>query len=238
MGHKPLSTNIKKSLTRKIQKEVKSYEGGSLSEHTVFLNSFTAREFLSYEHYHKKWGTPGRKRQSMLDAINRDGVSGNVKVLAEIRVDNLYTHQKLLQSLRYRWTNLYDYRKDIVNNDEDKFWIKMARSIQSRNNTTSVGLYNEWENKAGAILLAEFLKSLSREQANKCAITGEPMLLEIGTDIRPGSKCSPDRINSDIGYYPGNIQLTTWWVNNMKSDMSIDEFYNRIRITYNAISDK
>ena len=234
MGHKPLSKAIKQSLIRDTPNEVRHYSGSGLEQHNELLNSFTHAEFLSYENYCKKWGTPGRKRQSMLDAINRHGVVGNVKILAEIRVDNLYTHQKILQALRHRWTSIYDYNKDIVNNDNGKLWLAMARGIQSRNRSSSVDIYEEWKDRSGTDLLAKFLKSLFEAQDGKCSITKEPMLLEIGNSIKLSDKCSPDRIDSNIGYIPGNIQLTVWWVNNMKSNMTIDELYARAEIIYKS----
>lgn len=43
------------------------------------------------------------------------------------------------------------------------------------------------------------------------------------------NSASIDRINSDLPYQPGNIQLVCWWVNAWKNDMPMTTFIKRIR---------
>ena len=234
MGYKPLPREIKDSLYRDCPKEIRHYKNSSIAQYKLLIDSFTQEEFILYDVYYKKWGTPGRKRQSMLDAIERHGVTGNVKILAEIRVKNLYEHQQVYLSLRNRCTHIYDYKKATINNSESKVWLAIARRMQSSHRSNSMPMYYEWIDKENTTKLAEFLKDLYNVQGGKCALSLEPMVLEIGANKRVSNKCSPDRIDSNKGYEPGNIQLTTWWANNMKMNMTTDELYNCASILHNA----
>lgn len=66
----------------------------------------------------------------------------------------------------------------------------------------------------------EYLLSLYDNQQGKCALSG----VELETATFYNLKgISIDRINSDIGYIKGNIQLVCWVVNQMKNDLSNEE---------------
>ena len=71
-----------------------------------------------------------------------------------------------------------------------------------------------------------YIMKLLEKQNGKCALTGWTMEF-----ARSGVKgngnpygCTMDRINSNLGYVKGNIQLTCWWPNKVKSNMSNREF--------------
>lgn len=63
----------------------------------------------------------------------------------------------------------------------------------------------------------QVIKNLLEKQNYKCALTGD-LINELTASI--------DRIDSNHGYTEGNIQLTTWEVNEMKSNYQQDEFIN------------
>lgn len=68
--------------------------------------------------------------------------------------------------------------------------------------------------------------ALLAEQGFRCAITGWP--IELGTKTKLGRKtgtASLDRINSSLGYVPGNIQWLHWTINKMKGAMLESEFF-------------
>lgn len=75
----------------------------------------------------------------------------------------------------------------------------------------------------------QFLDNLWDKQEGKCAITGEPLLLQLGKNKALPNKCSIDRINNSRGYNKDNVWFVAWWVNSMKSDMPLEVFAERIR---------
>ena len=77
----------------------------------------------------------------------------------------------------------------------------------------------------------EYLFQVGEQQEWKCVYTGEPLEF-----VRGGSKtgkrwwnpksCSIDRIDSNLGYVPGNVQLVWCVVNQMKADMDQISFHD------------
>ena len=90
-----------------------------------------------------------------------------------------------------------------------------------------------WVGELGQVRLIEFLKKQYQKQKGLCAISGMPMELKIGEHVE--NKCSIDRIDSNKGYTRRNIQLTTWWSNQMKMDTSMEVFIDRIDVLYKAL---
>lgn len=73
------------------------------------------------------------------------------------------------------------------------------------------------------------IMNLYKKQNGKCALTGKTLEFTRGGDF--GYGCNPnaatiDRINSDIGYWPDNIQLTRWIANCAKNSTDNGEFIN------------
>ncbi len=70
----------------------------------------------------------------------------------------------------------------------------------------------------------EYLKNLWDSQDGKCAICGIPMTFELCNGRTP-TNVSIDQINHKKGYIIGNIQLVCMAVNQMKSDLEMDDLY-------------
>jgi hypothetical protein len=80
-------------------------------------------------------------------------------------------------------------------------------------------------------LTTEYLLKVYNEQGGKCYISGRKLLTEINNIDR----VSIDRIDSQKGYIQGNIGLACWGANNIKQDLSMDEFKCIIRDIYHNI---
>lgn len=73
-------------------------------------------------------------------------------------------------------------------------------------------------------LTKEYLKELWDKQNGICAISGLPMTYELDNG-RTFSNLSIDRIKGEEGYVQGNVQLVCMAVNQMKSDMEMEDLY-------------
>ena len=71
----------------------------------------------------------------------------------------------------------------------------------------------------------EYLKELWDKQEGKCAISGVEMTFEQCNGRTP-KNVSIDQINHKEGYVPGNVQLVCMAINQMKSDLELDELYS------------
>lgn len=233
---KPLDKSLSKSLQRTSPRKVREYKSSKEAVDKELVDVFTRADFLLYDQYYHKWGTPGRKKYQLFEAMIRNNVSGNPLKLAEIRSIDLVEHQKIWQMIKHRWTNIQEHKKELINNDADKFWLKMARGIKTRFRENKSYLSVEWQDENGTDKLIKHLKFLYETQDRKCALTGELMTLEIG-NIEKNS-CSPDRKNNNCGYVKGNIWLTTWWANSMKSNYTIDDFKEKIRILHESMNNR
>ena len=70
----------------------------------------------------------------------------------------------------------------------------------------------------------EYLKQLWEKQKGLCAISNIPMTYQFDSG-RINTNVSIDQINPSQGYVIGNVQLVCMAVNQMKSDLSIEELY-------------
>lgn len=70
----------------------------------------------------------------------------------------------------------------------------------------------------------EYLKELWDKQEGKCAISGIKMSFE-QCNGRTNTNVSIDQINHKDGYTVGNVQLVCMAVNQMKSDMLMEDLY-------------
>lgn len=233
MGYKKILTEgLKKNLERNTKRKMRErrVSGTVLEEYKTLIDSFDKVSYTQYEKLHHKWGTPGRKRQVMLDVVIKDNIQGPVKELTELRVKDLITHQKILQILRYQWLNIKEHQKEKVNNDPDLFWKDKATKMLQTNNR-NIEVSKTWKS---AEELSSFFKKLYEKQNGKCAISGMPLELQLGVGKPNPNKCSVDRIDSNRGYNHRNIWLVCWWVNQMKMDTPMDSFKERIKILYEA----
>jgi hypothetical protein len=230
VGRKQLTYHQRQQLFRKTPRSVSLY-GNSLTEnYQKLIESFTADDFRLYEKLMHTY----KRRDAMMNHCHAQNMHGPVLELATIRSVDLLLHQKLLQVLRHRWTNLYEQRKDAINQDSNKFWFLMASGIQRRSKDENIELYSDWQGPQGREKLIEFLKDRYEKQHGICAVSNEPMTLTIGNKVKNANKCSPDRKNSNNGYTPDNIWFVAWWVNGMKMDMSLITFWKRIKTLYEA----
>ncbi len=69
----------------------------------------------------------------------------------------------------------------------------------------------------------EFLERLWATQGGRCALSGTPMTMVLGSGVQPHN-VSIDRICSDEPYVEGNVQLVCRCVNVAKSDLKQDDF--------------
>ena len=70
------------------------------------------------------------------------------------------------------------------------------------------------------------------EQNKKCALSGDELLLSNDICI---NEASVDRIDSRIGYIKGNIQLVHKKINQMKMDLSENEFFDLSKKIYHNL---
>jgi hypothetical protein len=227
----------KKRLYRNKPKSVRVYNTDFANKYRDLVESFSREQFIEYDQLVDKWGK-GRERSILTNKIKELNITeGPVYNMIILRETNLADHKKAKAMLYNRWTSIYDHRKKLVNLDENKIWYKMASNIQRRCNVSKIQLFKEWDGEEGRQLLADFLKNLYNKQEKLCAITKELITMETGSGrgtLSTDNKCSVDRKNSNKGYTPDNIWITAWWVNNMKSDMSLVKFYKRVKIIADA----
>lgn len=73
-------------------------------------------------------------------------------------------------------------------------------------------------------LTKDYLKQLWDKQNGICALSGIAMTFDIDSG-RTNTNVSVDRINPNLGYTKDNIQLVCMAVNQMKSDLKLEELY-------------
>lgn len=77
----------------------------------------------------------------------------------------------------------------------------------------------------------EYLNDLWLLQKEKCALTGLPLIMDARTRNRTpwSNTASLDRIDSSIGYVPGNVQWVHPIINMMKNQFSQEQFIHFCR---------
>lgn len=232
MGSKPFSKEFRNSLKRENANTPRPYTiQGATTTHRSLIESFTKKDFDTYDHYYKKWGHPGTKRADLVTALEIASITGPVYELAKLRLANSYDHQKIWQSIRYRWTNIYSFQQTRTNSTQKAVWIKLARGVVRRMKDIPRLHSDEWGTDAVELLVLCF-KQKFESQTGLCAISKVPLVLAIGSNIE--NKCSIDRIDSAKPYTKENIQLVAHWANVMKMDTSFDQFLERINLIHKA----
>jgi hypothetical protein len=167
----------------------------------------------------------------MRDRCQAEHLPERIQALATLRAQlSIKDHARLLNMLRYRWTSEYDTRRKTISTDQDKFWNNMAQGIQVRARTRQLGICAEWQGAEGRRALSQWLRDRWQAQAGLCGISHTPMALTLNTD----NKCSPDRKSSNGAYTPENLWLVAQWVNEMKMDTSLIQFWQRISVLEQA----
>jgi hypothetical protein len=233
-GSKNLSTSESARLKRDNPVKVNNYKSRTLSQDQIdLINSFDKQSFETYFKFYKKWGLQNNSRSNLINDLLMSNVTGPAITLANLRLADNYIAQKVWACIKYRWTDNEAVKITKFNQDPEKFWAKMSYQIQKRCEKDGKPLDPDWIGADGRKKLVTYLKELFVQQQGLCCISRQPMLLELGSlrnnnNQRLSNKCSPDRIDSSKGYEKDNIQLTTWWVNSWKSDLTLEEFYDRI----------
>lgn len=235
-GSKNLSVVESTKLKRDNPVVVNNYKSRTLTaEQIALINSFDKSSFETYFKFYKKWGLQNNSRSNLINDMLMSDIKGPALDLANLRLKDNYAAQKVWACIKYRWTDNESLKIKKFNQDPEKFWAKMAYNIQQRCEKDKKMLDQDWAGTQGRDRLVQYLKNLFDQQQGLCCISKEPMLLELvsartNNNQRLNNKCSPDRIDSSKGYIKNNIQLTTWWVNHWKSDLTLEEFYNKVEI--------
>ena len=230
VGRTQLTYSQRQKLFRKTPRSIRIYSNSLTENYQQLIESFTVTDYQLYE----KLMHSCKRTDAMMKYCYNQSVQGPVLELATIRSIDLKLHQKVLQILRYKWTDIHKQNTDAINQDANKFWFLMSGQIQRRSRDENIELYPEWQGPQGREKLIEFLKDRYEKQNGICAVSNEPMSLTVGTKAKNANKCSPDRKNSNSGYTPDNIWFVAWWVNAMKMDMPMITFWKRIKTLYEA----
>ena len=99
---------------------------------------------------------------------------------------------------------------------EDGFLKTLVQTSKNRNRSKLAGLERNID--------FEYIKKLYNDQNGLCNISGEKMTMIIGEGNVP-TNVSLDRIDSNIGYIKGNVQLVCRIVNTIKSTLTMDELH-------------
>jgi hypothetical protein len=112
-------------------------------------------------------------------------------------------------------------RKYTDDKERCREWRKIHPDYMKKKRSTFGYRMSAWRSHARERNL-EF--SVSEGEIKKlpliCHYTGTPLTMEVGHD----NTVSLDRVNSKLGYVPGNVTFCTRWINLMKKDRTVEEF--------------
>jgi len=125
------------------------------------------------------------------------------------------------------------------------------RNEENKNNSLQQCLLNildeakrrEKKKKKGFDITLEYLSKMFNDQNGKCYYSGRQMRYNWSKEDFEGKRICPerisiDRIDSNKGYIQGNVVLCCWVANNIKQDLSVEEFNSIIKDIYNNFSSK
>jgi hypothetical protein len=227
----PFPKTLIKSLTNKAPRKTKAYTSEINTQYGSLINAIQPADYQIYMNYYNAYGTPGRKRQFMLNKMVQDGINGIPLQLATIRVNDLYEHQRIMQMLKLRWTRLYDYTTDRDNISTEKFWDAVSVKVYNLNTEGKAFLYPAWDPLISRIALAEYLTHLYDTQKGKCKLTNQQLMPLKGAS--ENEKCAIVLIDSNLGYVPNNIILVAEWVKDLLGDYTLDQFKQKLLLLNN-----
>ena len=145
---------------------------------------------------------------------------------SKFNIDNNSLHQnrgglcsecKDCQRQRY-----YHERQRLFENDDLALRYKLQQALKgTRRRSKEKNIYND--------LTLDYLMYLWEKQKGLCALTGIPMTYKF-YEGRVNTNLSVDRIDSTKGYSKDNVQLVCMAANQMKNDLSMEEFMNMCEV--------
>lgn len=142
------------------------------------------------------------------------------KPVSKFSVDNTFLHGnrgglcrecKDCQRARY-----YQQRNKLFEDDNLALRYKLQQALKgTRRRSKQKNIYND--------LTLDYLMYLWERQKGCCALTGIPMTYKF-YEGRVNTNVSVDRIDSTKGYSKDNVQLVCMAANQMKNDLSMEEF--------------
>lgn len=142
---------------------------------------------------------------------------------------NVYTYDSWATKCNTcRNTNRTKNRDEkILNGSLKDFFETIIKDAKYRNNA-----YNKKniDNKREFNITSEYLLNIWEKQKGKCYYSGRNLQYnKIKEDLPDDKRIHPervsiDRIDSKKGYIEGNVVLCCWTANNIKQDLSIEEF--------------
>ena len=144
------------------------------------------------------------------------------KPISKFNIDNTFLHGnrgglcrecKDCQRKRY-----YEQRNKLFEDNELALKYKLQQALKgTRRRSKEKNIYND--------LTLDYLMYLWEKQDGKCALTGMQMTYKF-YEGRVNTNLSVDRIDSTKGYSKDNVQLVCMAANQMKNDLSMEEFIN------------
>ena len=112
----------------------------------------------------------------------------------------------------------YRERQRLFENNDVALRYKLQQALKgTRRRSKEKNIYND--------LTLDYLMYLWEKQGGKCALTGMQMTYKF-YEGRVNTNLSVDRIDSTKGYSKDNVQLVCMAANQMKNDLSMEEFIN------------
>lgn len=153
---------------------------------------------------------------------NNEGYNINNIIICHKKINRLkwiFSYGYFLKLCDVIVNPIYTYN-DIIITDKPKLWTGVGN--------LSYGLYARYKANAEKRNLnfdvdIDFLWSLYLEQKGSCKVSGLPIIFPKKAKNRIDGTASLDRINCNIGYRVGNLQWVHKDINQMRSNLSIEE---------------
>jgi len=158
-----------------------------------------------------------------------EDVPHQISELLILRKNDPAEHTLVWQTMRNRFHPdvSYKMKRKRLNIDTTAFWKAKISQAFAR------GVGPAWQGTDGRAAMLDYVVNLWHTQKGICAVSGLPMSTKVGNrryqSNRSKNQASIDRIDSHLPYQPGNLQLVCWWANHWKSDISMTEFYERVK---------
>ncbi|NDD83557.1 hypothetical protein EBZ38_04645 [bacterium] len=111
-------------------------------------------------------------------------------------------------------------------NIQQSYWSSIIKGADKRNLEMSISVEYAW--------------SLYEKQGKKCAVTGVPIFFPQTRKTANKSTASLDRIDNTKGYIEGNVQWVHKKINQIKMDLTIEDFFELCKsvVNYNNLLEK